>query len=77
MLNAAQLVENISAQWEGDEIRITPCEPAVNSVDMENARLRRRLMQLETEVLALRRALERERHRANIDPLTGIANRRA
>jgi diguanylate cyclase len=34
-------------------------------------------MQLETEILQLRQDLDRERHQANVDPLTGIPNRRA
>jgi len=34
-------------------------------------------VQLESEVVKLRQELERERHHANIDALTGIPNRRA
>lgn len=45
--------------------------------DAEAVRLRRRIVQLETEVLQLRQDLARERRHANVDALTGIPNRRA
>ncbi len=77
MMNVIQVSENVPAYWQGDDVQMKPRDDTAMTVAMENVRLGRRLMQLETEVLELRQALERERHCANIDALTGIANRRA
>jgi hypothetical protein len=62
-LNAVHLTGNVLKQWEGNDAQIKPLDDITICVDRENLQLRRRLMQLEAEVLELRQALERKHHR--------------
>lgn len=77
MLHAATLIQELPARWRHPHTGTKSIDETLTARETETARLWRHIMQLESEVLKLRQDLERERHKANIDALTGIANRRA